>query len=511
MTTDDPAIENVEKLAAEYVDLDYEVVYSVYASADYDLTLTRSMLADLAVDAIVINAAEEAAAVEEYDSIISRPGSFCTSDSSLSLSSSSSLSSRLASKELYYKYDMACVQACFPNVDVKEIEKIYVKYEEVEQTIEELLSIQLIASEFSDVELAPDGSLSLRGKANKRARQRQNKKKSLATTSIEFPKDVQQTQERKWGDGLPHADTFIEELAEISKLIGMPLSKLLNEHHKHDNEVIALISCLDLCEYAVQVPADVQAKSKSLFKDLPDGLRMRLLRATKGNLQAANLLVIKLYDKAAACNKSLADIYNHHVASSSTLGFVQVNSKSKSKHGANSNDVWYDRNYGDGNDDQLAKMTAAELHAQSRLHFSRYVEYSQKAHQAHRRANGENNFKAVGAVYIGTARQSLEKAKNCQLEGARRSAKLIQRDDMYVTDLHYLSTRDARTVVQERLDDWWVMCGDKNRPVPLKIITGAGRHSVAGKASIRPAVLNLLNSQGWRHDVFDGWIIVRGR
>eukprot|EP01114_Cavostelium_apophysatum_P024421 TRINITY_DN9557_c0_g1_i1.p1 TRINITY_DN9557_c0_g1~~TRINITY_DN9557_c0_g1_i1.p1 ORF type:complete len:582 (-),score=141.62 TRINITY_DN9557_c0_g1_i1:37-1782(-) len=69
------------------------------------------------------------------------------------------------------------------------------------------------------------------------------------------------------------------------------------------------------------------------------------------------------------------------------------------------------------------------------------------------------------------------------------------RDDPIVTaDLHGMLVRESLDIVETLLDD-----ASKNSATRiLKIITGAGKHSIGGKARIRPAVINLLRELGVR-------------
>lgn len=46
---------------------------------------------------------------------------------------------------------------------------------------------------------------------------------------------------------------------------------------------------------------------------------------------------------------------------------------------------------------------------------------------------------------------------------------------------------------------------------PLKIVTGAGKHSAYGEAKLMPSALKLLKQEGWRYELpHPGCILVKG-
>ncbi|KAA8493267.1 Smr domain-containing protein [Porphyridium purpureum] len=68
---------------------------------------------------------------------------------------------------------------------------------------------------------------------------------------------------------------------------------------------------------------------------------------------------------------------------------------------------------------------------------------------------------------------------------------------MYEMDLHSLLVHEALEFVEQRLDE---LAKKPNKGNELQIITGRGNHSADGQAKIRPAVVELLDARGLKHD-----------
>ncbi|KAK9474539.1 uncharacterized protein V1510DRAFT_360434 [Dipodascopsis tothii] len=83
-----------------------------------------------------------------------------------------------------------------------------------------------------------------------------------------------------------------------------------------------------------------------------------------------------------------------------------------------------------------------------------------------------------------------------------------------VVDLHGVQTAHAVEISRAKVEAWWAETGRGERRTQaagLKLITGRGAHSVAGRARIRPALVKMLRDEGWAISVYDGHIVVVGR
>ncbi|KDE06368.1 hypothetical protein MVLG_03276 [Microbotryum lychnidis-dioicae p1A1 Lamole] len=64
-------------------------------------------------------------------------------------------------------------------------------------------------------------------------------------------------------------------------------------------------------------------------------------------------------------------------------------------------------------------------------------------------------------------------------------------------DLHGLTMNEAMAVTRDSLDEWWRVNHGALSPSPLRIITGVGMHSTNQVAILLPAVIKLLDREGW--------------
>lgn len=79
-----------------------------------------------------------------------------------------------------------------------------------------------------------------------------------------------------------------------------------------------------------------------------------------------------------------------------------------------------------------------------------------------------------------------------------------------VVDLHGLTVHESLSITKEALSAWWSK-SSSGSVHPLYIVTGVGRHSRNHVAVIRPAILKMLNRDGWIVDERrEGQIAVKG-
>ncbi|UZJ56634.1 hypothetical protein CBS101457_005954 [Exobasidium rhododendri] len=79
-----------------------------------------------------------------------------------------------------------------------------------------------------------------------------------------------------------------------------------------------------------------------------------------------------------------------------------------------------------------------------------------------------------------------------------------------VVDLHGLTVHQSLSITKEALSAWWSR-SSSGSVHPLYIITGVGRHSAGNVAVIRPAILKMLQRDGWIvSEQREGQIAVKG-
>ncbi|KAI9481557.1 MAG: hypothetical protein EXX96DRAFT_618487 [Benjaminiella poitrasii] len=144
-------------------------------------------------------------------------------------------------------------------------------------------------------------------------------------------------------------------------------------------------------------------------------------------------------------------------------------------------------------------------------------ELFRKAATAYRQARNKGSGEGgIAFYYSDTARQIDSKARDWNMRAARatvRGHRLRQKDD-HLLDLHGLTVAEAQAVVKEGVNQWFSRSqvqSARREFKPLKIVTGAGKHSQYGEAKLLPTTLKILKKEGWSYDMpHPGCIYVRG-
>lgn len=77
-------------------------------------------------------------------------------------------------------------------------------------------------------------------------------------------------------------------------------------------------------------------------------------------------------------------------------------------------------------------------------------------------------------------------------------------------DLHGVGLKEANLVTHEYVDDWWQRERNESPRQPFRIITGRGVHSAQGRARLLPYISQSLAAKGWKIELHNGFITVRG-
>ncbi|MCJ1253477.1 hypothetical protein MMC24_001289 [Lignoscripta atroalba] len=85
-------------------------------------------------------------------------------------------------------------------------------------------------------------------------------------------------------------------------------------------------------------------------------------------------------------------------------------------------------------------------------------------------------------------------------------------------DLHGVSVKDGVRIARDRVEAWWegggrewARAGKVQGGGGYRVVTGVGRHSEGGKGRLGPAVGGMLVREGWKVEVGEGVLVVRGR
>ncbi|KAJ1307087.1 hypothetical protein OPQ81_001205 [Rhizoctonia solani] len=114
--------------------------------------------------------------------------------------------------------------------------------------------------------------------------------------------------------------------------------------------------------------------------------------------------------------------------------------------------------------------------------------------------------------YSNQAKDYAAKEREWRLKAAKASVKAKQdKTSSKAIDLHGLTVNESLEVVKESVNTWWSSTGSASTPSePLQIIIGQGRHSKGNVPVIGPAVMKLLERDGWRAHKREGTVYVTG-
>ncbi|CAE6460386.1 unnamed protein product [Rhizoctonia solani] len=114
--------------------------------------------------------------------------------------------------------------------------------------------------------------------------------------------------------------------------------------------------------------------------------------------------------------------------------------------------------------------------------------------------------------YSNQAKDYSAKEREWRLKAAKAGVKAKQdRTSSKAIDLHGLTVHESLEVVKEGVNTWWSSAGSASTPrEPLQIITGRGLHSKGNVPVIAPAVMKLLERDGWKAHKREGTVYVTG-
>ncbi|CAE6475321.1 unnamed protein product [Rhizoctonia solani] len=114
--------------------------------------------------------------------------------------------------------------------------------------------------------------------------------------------------------------------------------------------------------------------------------------------------------------------------------------------------------------------------------------------------------------YSNQAKDYASKEREWRLKAAKAGVKAKQDKTLSkAIDLHGLTVHESLEIVKEGVNAWWSSAGSASTPrEPLQIITGRGLHSKGNIPVIAPAVMKLLERDGWRAHKREGIVYVTG-
>ncbi|KAF8704627.1 Smr domain, partial [Rhizoctonia solani] len=146
------------------------------------------------------------------------------------------------------------------------------------------------------------------------------------------------------------------------------------------------------------------------------------------------------------------------------------------------------------------------------------VYWKEKRHMALKQASEtysrqKHDYGGEAALfYSNQAKDYATKEREWRLKAAKAGVKAKQdKTSSKAIDLHGLTVHESLEVVKEGVNIWWSSAGSASIPKePLQIITGRGVHSRGNIPVIAPAVMKLLERDGWRAHKREGIVYVTG-
>lgn len=139
-----------------------------------------------------------------------------------------------------------------------------------------------------------------------------------------------------------------------------------------------------------------------------------------------------------------------------------------------------------------------------------------QANAAYRKSKSRPLMGGAAAYYSSVGRDAA--AGLAQHEAAVADALIAGQSNADEIDLHGANVKDAVRITRTRVQAWWdggaaewARQGKVQGHSSFRVVTGIGRHSAGGKSRLGPAVGAMLVREGWKVEVSDGVVTVRGR
>lgn len=139
-----------------------------------------------------------------------------------------------------------------------------------------------------------------------------------------------------------------------------------------------------------------------------------------------------------------------------------------------------------------------------------------QASSAYRRSRSKPLMGGAAAYYSSVGRDAA--AALAQHDAATADALVSAQSKAGEIDLHGVNVKDAVRITRTRVHEWWdggaaewARRGKVQGDGGLRVVTGAGRHSVGGRSKLGPAVGAMLVGEGWKVEFGDGVVTVRGK
>ena len=139
-----------------------------------------------------------------------------------------------------------------------------------------------------------------------------------------------------------------------------------------------------------------------------------------------------------------------------------------------------------------------------------------QANVAYKKSKSKPLMAGAAAYYSSVGRDAT--AQLARHDAVVADALVLRQSRVGEVDLHGVNVKDAVRITRSKVEEWWdggaaewARQGKVQGDGGLRIVTGIGRHSEGGKPKIGPAIGAMLVKEGWKVEVGQGEVLVRGR
>ena len=304
-------------------------------------------------------------------------------------------------------------------------------------------------------------------------------------------------------EGVGTWETARKDVEFICQRTGIPMQIVSSQYHKHGASLPATIRAIvevTISDGLPTIPDDpiIQRHANELgqeFPTIPLPHLTAITRLSHPSTASAHELAKALSTKLNRSNPSVGGI--EIIPKYSPIDLTHTTSPPAAKRSP-------------AQTLNLNLTTATALAGANNL--ARQTAFTQ-ASAAYRKSKSDPLMGAVAGYYSSVGRDHDAMAK--KYSSAAADALVDAQSSRTELDLHGVSVKDAVRIARERVTAWWVALGDAKLIGPpggrgFRIVTGMGRHSEGGRGKLGPAVGKMLVREGWRVEIGEGVLVVRG-
>ena len=139
-----------------------------------------------------------------------------------------------------------------------------------------------------------------------------------------------------------------------------------------------------------------------------------------------------------------------------------------------------------------------------------------QATAAYRKSRSQPLMGGAASYYSSVGRDAASSAQ--KYNAAAAEALVTNQSKPGEVDLHGVTVKDAVRIARQKVEGWWeggqrewARMGKVQGDGGFRVVTGVGRHSEGGRGKLGPAVGAMLVREGWRVEVGEGVLTVRGK